>query len=64
MLQRLCACPDMAAGWRRAQLCGAQARLKSCRPITLKEPGVVMGAAAQELQSLRKMGFVGGHDQR
>jgi hypothetical protein len=26
--------------------------------------GVAIGAAAQELQSARKMAFVGGHDQR
>ena len=51
------------AGWRRAQLCGPQARLKSCRPITLKKLGAAAGAAAQELQSARKMAFVGGHDQ-
>jgi hypothetical protein len=52
------------AGWRRAQLCGPQARLKSCRPITLKKLGAAIGAAAQELQSARKMASVSGHDQR
>ena len=43
---------------------GSQARLKSCRPITLKKLGAAIGAAARELQSARKMAFVGGHDQR
>jgi hypothetical protein len=38
--------------------------VKSCRPITLKKLGAAIGAAAQELQSARKMAFVGGHDQR
>jgi hypothetical protein len=56
-------CDDIA-GWRRAHLCGPQARLKSCRPITLKKLGAAVGAAAQELQSARKMAFVGGRDQR
>jgi len=57
-------CLNLSAGWRRAQLCGPQAKLKSCRPITLKKLGAAIGAAAQELQSARKMAFVGGHDLR
>ena len=43
---------------------GPQARLKSCRPITLEKLGAATGATAQELQPAGKMAFLGGHDQR
>ncbi len=43
---------------------GPQARLKSCRPITLKKLGAGIGAPAQELQSARKMVLVRRLDQR
>jgi hypothetical protein len=53
------------AGWRRAQLGGAQTRLKSGEPITLKKLGAAKGAAGQELQPFRrKTAFVGEHAQR
>jgi len=53
-----------AAGWRRAQLCGPQTRLKSGDPINLSKLVAAVGAAGQELQpSARKMAFVSGHDQ-
>jgi hypothetical protein len=35
--QRLEFKPRQYAGWRRAQLCGLQARMKSCRPIAPKK---------------------------
>jgi hypothetical protein len=51
--------------WRKAQLCGAQTRLKSGAPITLKKLGAAKGAAGQELQPFRcKKAFGGGHDPR
>jgi hypothetical protein len=53
------------ADWRRTQLCGAQTRLKSDEPITLKKLSAAKGAADQELQPFRhKMAFVGEHGQR
>ena len=46
-LQDNCALPPRAphidAGWRKAQLCGPQASLKSCRPLTLKKLGAATG---------------------
>ena len=58
--QRLEFKPRQYAGWRRAQLCGPQARMKSCRPIAPQKLGAAIGAATQELQSaylLCKVGF-------
>jgi hypothetical protein len=37
---------------------------ESCRPITLKKLAAAIGAAAQELQSARKMALVRVRDQR
>ena len=46
-------CKISAAGWRRAQLCGPQTKLKSGGPSTLKKLGAAMGAAGQGMETPR-----------